>query len=100
MTVGSRVAAEASVRRVRRGAPTVGRREEAQREEEAPKEEVWTEEERSVTVMTERGEEGSRRLGETHPTTVEVVTPTVVTAERTGREVRRGLSSYPNNKYI
>lgn len=94
MTVGSRVAAEASVRRVRRGAPTVGRREEAQREE------VWTEEERSVTVMTERGEEGSRRLGETHPTTVEVVTPTVVTAERTGREVRRGLSSYPNNKYI
>lgn len=94
MTVGSRVAAEASVRRVQRGAPTVGRREEAQREE------VWTEEERSVTVMTERGEEGSRRLGETHPTTVEVVTPTVVTAERTGREVRRGLSSYPNNKYI
>lgn len=94
MTVGSRVAAEASVRRVQRGAPTVGRREEAQREE------VWTEEERSVTVMTERGEEGSRRQGETHPTTVEVVTPTVVTAERTGREVRRGLSSYPNNKYI
>ena len=78
MTAGSHVAAEASVRRVRRGAPTVGRREEAQREEE-----------RSVTVMTETGEEGSRRLGETHPTTVEVVTPTVVTAERTGREVRR-----------
>jgi hypothetical protein len=73
MTAGSHVAAEASVRRVRRGAPTVGRREE----------------ERSVTVMTETGEEGSRRLGETHPTTVEVVTPTVVTAERTGREVRR-----------
>lgn len=84
MTAGSHVAAEASVRRVRRGAPTAGRREE-----EAQREEVSTEEERSVTVMTETGEEGSRRLGETHPTTVEVVTPTVVTAERTGREVRR-----------